>query len=143
MAQKKRKKRSEKVRPNTVKHLVMSVRKNKPVDERTKQGKSIRLIKQAIRSDLDSTARMLLESDVSTSATIQQMALEAAFKDPSKIINTDGSYHKALGTWLKFGNLKKSALLALKKFQVEEPQKDDNKGLAEMVLEVSEDDVSP
>ncbi|GAH23000.1 unnamed protein product, partial [marine sediment metagenome] len=84
-----------------------------------------------------------LESDLANAATIQAMALEAAYKDPSKIIGPDGNYHKALGTWLKFANVKKSALLALKKFQVKEPQGDDNKGLAEMVLEVSEEDVLP
>jgi hypothetical protein len=143
MVRKKRKKRSEKVRPNTVKHLVMSVRKNKPIDQRTKAGKSIQQIKQAVRLNLDEAARALLESDIANSATIQAMALEVAYRDPSKIINADGSYHKALGTWLKFANVKKSALLALKKFQMKEPQEDDNKGLAEMVLEVSEEDVLP
>ena len=138
-----KKKPVEKARPTNVKALVMALNSDKQLDQRTTSAKAIKEIKQAVREDLDETARALLENDVAIAAIIQKMAYEQALKDPSKAIRPDGKPHYALNTWHKFGNFKKSALLALRKFQLKEPQKDDNKGLAEMVLEVSEEGVSP
>jgi hypothetical protein len=132
-----------KARPTNVKALVMALNSDKQLDQRTTSAKAIKEIKKAVRENLDETAQALLESDVAHAAVIQKMALEQAFKDPSKAIRPDGKPHYALNSFAKFANLKKSALLALRKFQLKEPQKDDNKGLAEMVLEVSEENVSP
>ncbi len=138
-----KKKPAEKARPTNVKALVMALNSDKQLDQRTTSAKAIKEIKKAVRENLDETAQALLESDVAHAAVIQKMALEQAFKDPSKAIGPDGKPHYSLNTYAKYANLKKSALLALRKFQLKEPHKDDNKGLAEMVLEVSEEDMSP
>ena len=134
-----KKKPLKKTRPTNVKSLVMAINQNKQIDQRTTTAKAIREIKQAVRQNLDETAQALLEADVAHAAVIQKMALEQAFKDPGKAIGPDGKPHYALNTYAKYANLKKSALLALRKFQLIEPQKDDNKGLADMVLEVSQE----
>ena len=119
----------------------MALNSDKQLDQRTTSAKAIKEVKRSLRENLDETARALLEADVAMAAVIQKMAYEQALKDPSKAIRPDGKPCYALNSWAKFANLKKSALLALRKFQLKEPQKDDNKGLAEMVLEVSEEDV--
>ena len=138
----KNKKRPGKKRPNNVKALVMALNSNeKNLDQRTTHAKAIKQIKAAVRENLDETAQALLEADVAHAAVIQKMALEQAFKDPSKAIGPDGKAHYALNTFAKYANLKKSALLALRKFQPKEQHKDANAGLAEMVLEVSGEEV--
>jgi hypothetical protein len=130
------------IRPNNVKALVMALNSNrKNLDQRTTQAKEIKQIKAAVRENLDETAQALLEADVAHAAVIQKMALEQAFKDPGKAIGPDGKPHYALNTFAKYANLKKSALLALIKFQPKDQQQDDAKGLAEMVLEVSAEEV--
>ena len=137
------KKPAGKARPKHVRTLVMALNSDKQLDQRTTSAKAIKEVKRSLRENLDETARALLEADVAMAAVIQKMAYEQAFKDPSKAIGPDGKPHYALNTYAKYANLKKSALLALRKFQPKEPQRDDNKGLAEMVLEVSEEDVLP
>ena len=139
-------KRRKKKRYTNVKSLVMTLNSNeRNLDQRTTQAKMIKQIKVAVREDLNQTAQALLEADVAHAAVIQKMALEQAFKDPNKAIGPDGKPHYALNTFARYANLKKSALLALRKFQVKESHKNDDIGLAGMVLQVSEDedDVSP
>jgi hypothetical protein len=137
------KKSAEKARPKHVRTLVMALNSGKQLDQRTTSAKAIKEVKRSLRENLDETARCLLEHDVAIAAVIQKMAHEQAMKDPNKAIRPDGKPCYALNSWAKFGNIKKGALLALRKFQPKEQQQDDNKGLAEMVLEVSEEDVSP
>jgi hypothetical protein len=141
--EKRHKKPVGKASPKHVRTLVMALNSDKQLDQRTTSAKAIKEVKRSLRENLDETARALLEADVAMAAVIQKMAYEQALKDPSKAIRPDGKPCYALNSWAKFANLKKSALLALRKFQLKEPQKDDNKGLAEMVLEVSEEDVLP
>jgi hypothetical protein len=137
-----KKKQPKIIRPNNVKALVMALNSNeKNLDQRTTQAKSIKQIKAAVRENLGETAQALLEADVAHAAVIQKMALEQAFKDPSKAIGPDGKPHYALNTFAKYANLKKSALLALRKFQPKDQQQDDDQGLAEIVLEVSGEEV--
>ena len=112
----------------------------KNLDQRTTQAKAIKQIKAAVRENLDETAQALLEADVAHAAVIQKMALEQAFKDPSKAIGPNGKPHYALNTYAKYANLKKSALLALKKFQPKEQRKDEEENLATILLSVSEED---
>ena len=80
----------------------------------------------------------LLEDDVAVAAVIQRMALEQATAE-KWILDKNGRPHYALNSWMKFAGIKKSALLALKKFQQSESAKSEEPTLADVVLEVSED----
>jgi hypothetical protein len=133
----KRPDKSGKKRPQTVQSMVDYARKRLPIDKRTAQAKSICAIKEAVRTDLDAAAIALLEDDVATAQTIQAMCLSVAYKNPSKIINPDGSYHKALGSWLKFAGVKRAALSALKKFRAEKEPEPKEQALGDLILEVS------
>jgi hypothetical protein len=135
------KKPAGKARPKHLRTLVIALNSDKQLDQRTTSAKAIKEVKRSLRENLDETARCLLEHDVAIAAVIQKMAHEQAMKDPNKAIRPDGKPCYALNSWAKFGNIKKSALLALRKFQSKEPQNDDNKDLAEMVLEVSGEEV--
>ena len=77
--------------------------------------------------------------DVAHAAVIQKMAIEQGLKDPSKAIRKDGKPDYSLNTWAKFGGIKKSALLALRKFQQPVPSEAEERSLADVVLEVSEE----
>jgi len=128
---------SKKVRPKTAKGLIMAIGQGKPLDQRTRQAKSVRAIKNSIRENFDQTAASLLESDVAISAVVQQMALEQAFSNPAKIISAEGkdSYH--LGTWRKYAAVKKSAILALRKFRPIQQSELKDKTLADVIIETS------
>jgi hypothetical protein len=117
--------------------MVEYVNKGLPIDQRTVAGKSVAQVKEAVRTDLDATAIALLEDDVANAAVIQQMALAEAFKDPDKIINSDGTYHKSLGSYLKFAQLKRVSLQALKKFKQIEPEESKEEDLASMIIDLS------
>jgi hypothetical protein len=137
----KSKKRLGKQRPKTAKALVLALNSEKQIDQRTTSAKVIKEVKMSLRENLDETARALLEDDAAKAAAICKMAYEQALKDPNKAIRPDGKPCYALNSWAKFANLKKSALLALKKFEPKEQQQDDDQGLAEIVLEVSGEEV--
>jgi len=140
---KKRFDKSGKKRPKTVQSMVEYARKKMPIDKRTVQAKSIKAIKEAVRTDLDSAAVAMLEEDIATAQTIQAMCLAVAYKDPSKIVNPDGTYHKALGSFLKFAGVKRSSLLALKKFRAEKEPEPKEQGLGDLILEISSESERP
>lgn len=86
------------------------------------------------------SARALLEHDASTAAVVQSIALKQAFSNPNEIIAADGKPHFALNTWSKYAQLKRSSLLALKKFEEVEAKDDKPKNLADIIIETSEFD---
>jgi hypothetical protein len=135
------KKRKRPKAPDTDKPnaLIRAVNAGKHIDRRTKAGRQIAEVRDAVRTDLDATARALLEEDVAAAAVIQRACTRAVFKDPDKIIDEGGRPAQALYSWMKFAGVKRSALLALKKFQTKahEPEAED---LADLVLEVSAGD---
>ena len=139
----KRDDKSGKKRPQTVQSMVEYARKRLPIDKRTAQAKSIRAIKDAVRTDLDAAAIALLEDDIATAQTIQAMCLAVADKDSGKLVKPDGSYHKALGSWLKFAGVKRASLAALKKFQQAEPKEPKEKGLGDLIIECADDTDDP
>jgi hypothetical protein len=134
-----RKKPPGKEKPKTVRHLVTAFNKGRPIDNRTKVGKSITQVKEALTENLDEAAEALLLSDAANASVIMAEALAVAYKDISKLINDDGSYHKALGTWLKFSGVKRSSLLALKKFRAEKEPESKEPELGSLILSVSEE----
>ena len=131
-------KHPKKVKPKTAVGLLRGLHQGRPIDQRTRQAKSVRAIKSAIRGNLDETATSLLESDAAISAVIQQMALEQAFADPTKIIGPDGkdSYH--LGTWRKYSGIQKIGTLGFKEIQTKAGAGGKEETLADMVLSVDE-----
>ena len=136
-------KNSKKMRPKSSRGLVMAINQGKEIDQRTKIGRSISEIKRSVHENLSESARALLESDVAHAALIQQLCMKKAFADPDKAIRENGKLCMALSSWKKFAVLKKSALLALKKFQPNPEPEDKRTDLGSMVLEVSETDTEP
>jgi hypothetical protein len=100
-------------------------------------------VKEALTDNFDEAAEALLLSDAANASVIQAEALAVAYKDLSKLIKDDGSYHKALGTWLKFSGVKRSSLLALKKFRAEEEPEPEKQGLGSLILEVTSESEGP
>ena len=132
---------TKKARPNNFRNLVKAINRGQVIDGRTNIAKSIKQCRKAIQDSLPDAAKALLEHDASTAAVVQALALKQAFKDPNQVINTEGKAHFALNTWSKYAQLKRSSLLALKKFQQAEPKEEPPRNLGDLILETSDTEI--
>ena len=134
---------AQKARPKSYRGLVQALNRGQALDGRTNIAKSIKDVRSAIQEDLTDAARALLEHDASTAAVVQSIALKHAFSDLNNVVKPDGKACQSLGTWSKFAAIKRTSLLALKKFEQIEAEEERPKTLADIVIDADTEPSQP
>ena len=140
MARKKRASQAKRVRPKTLNTLAKEIRLGKQLDGRTATSLAVGQVRDRLEDDLDGTARALLLSSASHSATIAMMALKRAMSDTEQMLTGKGLCAQALGIYHRFDANMRAALTALSRLPKDgDEQPRDPENLGDLIVDFNPD----